>query len=437
MCSFITLSPFILSDLLSYFFAFSREGLHTYIQRVLLHPEMRSSDAMREFLNNDYSERLDGMSSGSSGSAGAGSSLGGSFGSLNDPSDPDDAGKQRKASLEDFNLLKVIGKGSFGKVMLARHKQTGKVYAVKVINKKTIKQRDEVKHIMAERNVLMQNVKHPFLVGLRYSFQTPEKLYFVLDYVNGGELFFHLQRDKRFSEQRARFYAAEIVSALEYLHKMDIIYRDLKPENILLDAEGHVALTDFGLAKEGVEVGDTTSTFCGTPEYLAPEVLRKQEYGMAVDWWCLGAVLYEMIVGLPPFYSRDCTEMYDRILHDKLRFPPHVSEAAKSVISELLVRDPKKRLGAGKDDAEAVMKHPFFESIDWERLYNKEYKPPYTPNVTGALDLRNFDPQFLNEPIPQSVLEENRIMVDVEIDDTFSGFSYTADDAFEEYANNM
>lgn len=157
---------------------------------------------------------------------------------------------------------------------------------------------NEVKHIMSERNVLLGNVNHPFLVGLHFSFQTPAKLYFVLDYVNGGELFFHLQREKRFAVSRAQFYAAEITSAVGYLHSLNIVYRDLKPENILLDGQGHVVLTDFGLCKEDVAPGGTTATFCGTPEYLAPEVLKKHSYGRAVDWWCLGCVTYEMICGL-------------------------------------------------------------------------------------------------------------------------------------------
>nr|XP_035928407.1 serine/threonine-protein kinase Sgk2-like [Halichoerus grypus] len=183
-------------------------------------------------------------------------------------------------------------------VLLAKHKSDGMFYAVKVLQKKSILKKKEQNHIMAERSVLLKNVQHPFLVGLRYSFQTPEKLYFVLDYVNGGELFFHLQRERRFLEPRARFYAAEVASALGYLHSLNVIYRDLKPENILLDCQGHVVLTDFGLCKEGVEPEETTSTFCGTPEYLAPEVLRKEPYDRAVDWWCLGAVLYEMLQGL-------------------------------------------------------------------------------------------------------------------------------------------
>eukprot|EP00732_Lithocolla_globosa_P004067 Lithocolla_globosa_v1_NODE_3533_length_1645_cov_48.722642.p1 type:complete len:492 gc:universal NODE_3533_length_1645_cov_48.722642:1605-130(-) len=386
-----------------------RSGLHDYIKIIMTVPHLRQSAPVKKFLSNDASrpevEEVD---------------------ETDGEEAPRTSSDDGRTTLDDFFLLKVIGKGSFGKVMLAKHKKTGQVYAVKVLSKSAIKKRDEVKHIMSERNVLRNNTSHPFLVGLCYSFQTQDKLYFVLDYVNGGELFFHLQRDKRFPEHRARFYAAEIVCALEYLHNLDIIYRDLKPENILLDSEGHVALTDFGLAKEGIKNDETTSTFCGTPEYLAPEVLKKHHYGMSVDWWCLGAVLFEMLVGLPPFYSRDCNEMYDRILHDKLRFPSHVSEPAKALITELLQRDPKLRLGT-VGDAEDVRRHQFFEGIDWGKLLRKEYRPPFNPNVNGELDLKNIDPQFLNEPIPASLTDDSQFQVDVEVDETFSGFSYSAD----------
>ena len=202
------------------------------------------------------------------------------------------------AKVSDFDFLKMIGKGSFGKVMLAKHREEKQTYAVKVLEKKMILKKNEKAHIMCERNVLLKNLNHPFLVGLRYSFQSSDKLYFVLDYVNGGELFFHLQKERHFTEPRARFYSAEITSALGYLHSEGIVYRDLKPENILLDREGHIVLTDFGLCKDGIRGRDTTNTFCGTPEYLAPEVIRKEQYDRTVDWWCFGAVLYEMIYGL-------------------------------------------------------------------------------------------------------------------------------------------
>ncbi|MEQ2215763.1 Serine/threonine-protein kinase Sgk1 [Xenoophorus captivus] len=249
----------------------------------------------------------------------------------------------------DFDYLKIIGKGSFGKVLLARHRETTNYYAVKVLQKKMILKKKEQKHIMAERSVLMKNIKHPFLVGLHYSFQTTDKLYFVLDYVNGGELFYHLQRERIFLEPRARFYAAEIASALGYLHSLHIVYRDLKPENILLDSQGHIVLTDFGLCKEGLEPNGTTSTFCGTPEYLAPEVLQKQAYDRTVDWWCLGSVLYEMLYGLPPFYSRNTAEMYNNILHKAPVLKPNVSNSGRELLEGLLQKERSERLGA-KDD---------------------------------------------------------------------------------------
>ncbi|KAK7488522.1 hypothetical protein BaRGS_00020307, partial [Batillaria attramentaria] len=295
---------------------------------------------------------------------------------------PVNLGPSEKPSVRpsDFEFLKVIGKGSFGKVMLARHKTEKGIYAVKVLGKAAIMKRNEAKHIMSERNVLLKNVKHPFLVGLHYSFQTVDKLYFVLDYVNGGELFFHLQKERFFPEYRAKFYAAEMAHALGYLHSLNIIYRDLKPENILLDSTGHIVLTDFGLCKEGIEGMDTTSTFCGTPEYLAPEVLRKQPYDKTVDWWCLGAVLFEMVYGLPPFYSRDTAEMYDNILYKPLRLRTNISMAGRSILEGLLEKDKEKRLGA-KRDFEEVRQHDFFADIDWDDLYNKRIQPPYNPNV--------------------------------------------------------
>uniref|UniRef100_A0A3B4BHX7 Serine/threonine-protein kinase Sgk1 n=1 Tax=Periophthalmus magnuspinnatus TaxID=409849 RepID=A0A3B4BHX7_9GOBI len=280
----------------------------------------------------------------------------------------------------DFDYLKIIGKGSFGKVLLARHKESTKYYAVKVLQKKIILKKKEQKHIMAERSVLMKNIKHPFLVGLHYSFQTTDKLYFVLDYVNGGELFYHLQRERIFLEPRARFYAAEIASALGYLHSLHIVYRDLKPENILLDSQGHIVLTDFGLCKEGLEPNGTTSTFCGTPEYLAPEVLQKQAYDRTVDWWCLGSVLYEMLYGLPPFYSRNTAEMYNNILHKTPVLKPNVSNAGRDLLEGLLQKDRSKRLGY-KDDFLELKYHSFFSPINWDDLMAKKITPPFLPSV--------------------------------------------------------
>uniref|UniRef100_A0A671T877 Serine/threonine-protein kinase Sgk1 n=1 Tax=Sinocyclocheilus anshuiensis TaxID=1608454 RepID=A0A671T877_9TELE len=335
----------------------------------------------------------------------------------------------------DFDFLKVIGKGSFGKVLLAKRKWDGKCYAIKVLQKKVILNRREQKHIMAERNVLLKNVKHPFLVGLHYSFQTTDKLYFVLDFVNGGELFFHLQKERTFPEPRAKFYIAEMASALGYLHSLTIVYRDLKPENILLDSQGHIVLTDFGLCKEGISQADTTTTFCGTPEYLAPEVLRKQPYDNTVDWWCLGSVLYEMLYGLPPFYSRDTHEMYDNILHKELVMRPGASTAAWSILQALLEKDHTRRLGY-RDDFNEVTEHEFFSTINWDDLEKKKLPPPFNPSVESQYDISNFDPEFTEETVPNSVcFSSGQSIVNasvMEADDAFLGFSYAppSEDSF-------
>ncbi|XP_048872250.1 serine/threonine-protein kinase Sgk2 isoform X2 [Brienomyrus brachyistius] len=301
----------------------------------------------------------------------------------------------------DFDFLSVIGKGTFGKVLLAKLKSDNKFYAVKVLQKKVILKKKE----------------------------TPEKLYFVLDYVNGGELFFHLQRERCFLEPRARFYAAEVASAIGYLHSLHIIYRDLKPENILLDSEGHVVLTDFGLCKEGMEPEFTTSTFCGTPEYLAPEVLRKQPYDRMVDWWCLGAVLYEMLFGLPPFYSRDVAEMYDGILHKPLHLPGGKTMAACDVLQGLLQKDQHHRLGAIADFLE-VKYHVFFSPINWDDLYHKRITPPYNPKVKGPADMQHIDPEFTTETVPGSVgrTPEPSSCLGTSSSSAFKGFSYVPSD---------
>uniref|UniRef100_A0A8C3AT50 Serine/threonine-protein kinase Sgk1 n=1 Tax=Cyclopterus lumpus TaxID=8103 RepID=A0A8C3AT50_CYCLU len=325
----------------------------------------------------------------------------------------------------DFDYLKIIGKGSFGKVLLARHKESTKYYAVKVLQKKIIMKKKEQKHIMAERSVLMKNIKHPFLVGLHYSFQTTDKLYFVLDYVNGGELFYHLQRERVFLEPRARFYAAEIASALGYLHSLHIVYRDLKPENILLDSQGHIVLTDFGLCKEGLTNNGTTTTFCGTPEYLAPEVLQKQAYDRTVDWWCLGSVLYEMLYGLPPFYSRNTAEMYNNILHKSPVLKPNVSNAGRELLEGLLQKDRTKRLGV-KDDFLELKFHSFFSPINWEDLMSKKITPPFVPSVSGPTDLQHFDPEFTHLPVSSSLCNDTLTVTSSvkEAAGAFPGFSY-------------
>uniref|UniRef100_A0A3B3X4Z2 Uncharacterized protein n=1 Tax=Poecilia mexicana TaxID=48701 RepID=A0A3B3X4Z2_9TELE len=300
----------------------------------------------------------------------------------------------------DFDYLKIIGKGSFGKVLLARHRETTRYYAVKVLQKKIILKKKEQKHIMAERSVLMKNVQHPFLVGLHYSFQTTDKLYFVLDYVNGGEV---TQGPVLCGGDR----------------------QDLKPENILLDSQGHIVLTDFGLCKEGLEPNGTTSTFCGTPEYLAPEVLQKQAYDRTVDWWCLGSVLYEMLYGLPPFYSRNTAEMYNNILHKAPVLKPNVSNAGRELLEGLLQKERCSRLGA-KDDFLELKHHSFFSPINWDDLMAKKLAPPFVPSVSGPTDLRHFDPEFTHLPVSASLCSDSAAVTGSvrEAAGAFPGFSY-------------
>ncbi|XP_053571069.1 LOW QUALITY PROTEIN: serine/threonine-protein kinase Sgk3 [Bombina bombina] len=396
-----------------------RAGLNEFIQNLLQHTQLCNHPDVKAFLQLDSPKHQ-----------------------LEPPEDEDESNDHKNGSTShnvnlgpsgnphakpsDFEYLKTLGKGSFGKVILTRRKLDSKYYAIKVLQKKVILNKKEQKHIMAERNVLLKNVKHPFLVGLHYSFQTSDQLFFVLDFVNGGELFFHLQRERYFAEPRAQFYAAEIASALGYLHSIQIIYRDLKPENILLDSQGHIVLTDFGLCKEGIANSDTTLTFCGTPEYLAPEVIMKQPYDNTVDWWCLGSVLYEMLHGLPPFYNRDTAEMYENILHKPLVMRNDINLTASSILEELLERNPKTRLGA--NGFQDIQNHPFFSCINWNDLVQKKIPPPYDPNVDGPDDISNFDTEFTEAMVPYSVcVSSDYSIVNAsveEADDAFVGFSY-------------
>ncbi|QSZ28976.1 hypothetical protein DSL72_003485 [Monilinia vaccinii-corymbosi] len=307
--------------------------------------------------------------------------------------------EKRHYGPDDFQILKLIGKGTFGQVYQVRKKDTKRIYAMKVLQKKVIVQKKEVAHTVGERNILVRTATadSPFIVGLKFSFQTPTDLYLVTDYMSGGELFWHLQKEGRFDEKRAKFYIAELILALQHLHKHDIVYRDLKPENILLDANGHIALCDFGLSKANLTKNATTNTFCGTTEYLAPEVLLDEAgYTKMVDFWSLGVLVFEMCCGWSPFYAEDTQQMYKNIAFGKVRFPRDtLTTEGRNFVKGLLNRNPKHRLGA-TDDAEELKRHPFFSDIDWTALTKKLITPPFKPKLKSETDVSNFDPEFTN-----------------------------------------
>ena len=298
---------------------------------------------------------------------------------------------------EDFEILKLIGKGTFGQVYQVVKRDTSRVYAMKVLSKKVIVQKKEVAHTVGERNILVRTAltESPFIVGLKFSFQTPTDLYLVTDYMSGGELFWHLQKEGKFPERRAKFYIAELILALEHLHAHDIVYRDLKPENILLDANGHIALCDFGLSKANLSSNSTTNTFCGTTEYLAPEVLLDDSgYTKLVDFWSLGVLVFEMCCGWSPFYAEDTQQMYKNIAFGKVRFPKDtLSVEGRNFVKGLLNRNPDHRLGS-KRDALELKEHPFFADVDWDALVQKKITPPFTPVLSGEHDTTNFDEEF-------------------------------------------
>lgn len=327
---------------------------------------------------------------------------------------------------EDFIPRKLVGKGSFGKVFMVEKASNGKIYAMKVLKKEQLVKRKQIAHTQTERRVL-QDISHPFIVSLRYAFQTSEKLYMVLDYFTGGELFFHLRQTGRFSENRTKFYAAEIISAIDCLHQNNIVYRDLKPENILLDEEGHIRLTDFGLSKEDIAGDVLTHTFCGTPEYLAPEVIQGGGYGKAVDWWSLGTLLYEMLTGLPPFFNSNINIMYEKIMKDRLAFPAHVSPIAQNFLTKLLERNPAKRLGGGDRGASEIKSHPFFQGLNWDDLDQMKIVPPFKPHTTeGASDVSNVDDEFKNEAPRDTPVNPNNPLTNKV---NFPDFTYKSDDS--------
>ncbi|GAB9474854.1 Agc protein kinase [Globisporangium polare] len=339
-------------------------------------------------------------------------------------------------NIEDFQLLRVVGKGAFGKVMLVRRKKNasspstvssyesaisgGKVYAMKVIKKAAVFARNQVEHTKTERRIL-QGVDHPFMVKLRYAFQNESKLYFVMDYYNGGTLHFHLRRAISFDEDRARFYAAQLVLGISHLHTYNIVYRDLKPENILMDDQGFIAITDFGLSRDNFDSKDGMSTFCGTPEYIAPELIRRIPYGRAVDYWSLGVLIFEMLAGYTPFFNSNRKRNFENILKLPLRLPTEFSDEAKSLLRGLMCKDPSKRLGSGPVGANEIMEHPFFAKTDWEKLYKRDVDVPFRPIVRKDGEVNNVPEFFKRQDAVDSVVAES---VPLGKSQVFQDFSY-------------
>lgn len=290
-------------------------------------------------------------------------------------------------SLDQFERSVTLGTGTFGRVYLVRHKPTGKYYAMKTLKKTEVVRLKQVEHINSEKQIL-SSIRHPFIVNLYRSFQDEKYLFMLLEYVIGGEMFSHLRRAGRFSNEVTRFYAAEIVLALEYLHSLNVVYRDLKPENLLIDHQGHIKITDFGFSKR---VEDRTWTLCGTPEYLAPEIIQSKGHGKAVDWWALGILIFEMLAGYPPFFDDNPFGIYEKILGGRIQFPSHFDANAKDLIRKLLAADRTRRLGNLKGGATDIKTHKWFKGVDWDLLYQKRIVAPIIPEVQGDGDTIYFE----------------------------------------------
>ncbi|CAO2623243.1 Ribosomal protein S6 kinase alpha-6 [Lemmus lemmus] len=335
-----------------------------------------------------------------------------------------------KADPAQFDLLKVLGQGSFGKVFLVRKKtgpDAGQLYAMKVLRKACLKVRDRVRTKM-ERDILVE-VNHPFIVKLHYAFQTEGKLYLILDFLRGGDVFTRLSKEVLFTEEDVKFYLAELALALDHLHQLGIVYRDLKPENILLDEIGHIKLTDFGLSKESVDQEKKAYSFCGTVEYMAPEVVNRRGHSQSADWWSYGVLMFEMLTGTLPFQGKDRNETMNMILKAKLGMPQFLSAEAQSLLRMLFKRNPANRLGIRSEGVEEVKRHAFFASIDWNKLYKREVQPPFRPASGKPDDTFCFDPEFT----AKTPKDSPGLPASANAHQLFKGFSFVATSIAEEY----
>ncbi len=312
-----------------------------------------------------------------------------------------------KISISDFDIIKVIGKGSYGKVFLVRKKSNSKLYAMKRLKKEYLKIKNQQEHTKSERK-LLEIINYNFIVNFYYAFQDEKYLYIITEFMQGGELFFHLYKETFFDNEKVKFYTAEIILALQHLHNKNMIYRDLKPENILLGKDGHIKLTDFGLCKILNNKKKKTYTICGTPQYIAPEIFNNKGYDSSVDWWSLGCLTYEMLIGYPPF-KFDKNNFNVNIFNNEIIYPNSFTDEAKLFLKDILIVDPNKRLGSGKNGIENIKKHPFFNGINWEDLENKKVIPPFIPNILDDTDLGNFDKCFTREKINESEIDGDKI----------------------------
>ncbi|KAH7421598.1 hypothetical protein KP509_13G065400 [Ceratopteris richardii] len=308
--------------------------------------------------------------------------------------------KLGKCKIDEFELGTILGTGSFGRVYLASRKASKEVFAIKVLSKALIINQKQISHLKSEKEIL-QKIDFPFIVNLVGYSQDSNYVYLIMDYVCGGEFFTYLRNMRSFDEDTARFYAAQVLVIFEYLHSMDIIYRDLKPENILLDDKGNIKLADFGFAKK---IDRRTYTLCGTPDYLAPEIILGKGHGKPVDWWAFGVLIYEMMAGCAPFYDNDPMATYQKILSGKLVFPASFSRSAKDLIRKLLTAELSKRLGCLKGGVDDIKNHSWFANVNWENIMKRRESPPIRPKTEGPDDTSNFEDYSNLEPLKEDEL---------------------------------
>ena len=327
-----------------------------------------------------------------------------------------------KLSYQDFEPLKLIGTGSFGKVLLVKYNSNNNLYAMKVLNKSQIKLKKQEENTKNERD-LMVKLNNPFILSIKFAFQDESKLYIVSEFLQGGDLFYHLHHSTiNLTEEVAKFYIIELILGLEFLHQNNVIFRDLKPENILLDSEGHIRISDFGLSKILENSRDKAYTLCGTLKYLAPEILKNKGYEKSVDWWSLGCIFYEMLMGHLPFKING-NVIDPEVFEEKIKFNDNMNPLLIDLISQLLAVNPKKRIGYGDSDAKKIKEHQYFIDVDWNKYLNKEIEPPFVPKLDGDMDLRYFDKSFTDEPVNS---DRATIMSGSNRTSEYNGFTYMA-----------